>query len=30
VSNTDRELQERVRGFCIDGIPQVTHLVAAT
>jgi len=30
VSNTDRELQERVRGFHIDGIPQVTHLVAAT
>jgi MFS family permease len=29
VSNTDRELQERVRGFHIDGIPQVTHLIAA-
>jgi hypothetical protein len=30
VSNTDRELQERVRGFHIEGVPQVTHLVAAT
>jgi MFS family permease len=30
VSNTDRELQERVREFHIEGVPQVTHLVAAT
>jgi hypothetical protein len=29
VTNTDRELQERVRGFHIEGVPQVTHLVAA-
>jgi hypothetical protein len=28
VSNTDRELQERVRGFHIQGTPQVTHLIA--
>jgi len=30
VSNTDRELQERVRGFQIQGTPQVTHLIAAS
>ena len=30
VSNTDRELQERVREFHIEGAPQVTHLVAVT
>jgi hypothetical protein len=30
VSNTDRELQERVRGFHIQGTPQVTHLLAAS
>jgi transmembrane secretion effector len=30
VSNADRELQERVRGFHIQGAPQVTHLIAAS
>jgi MFS family permease len=30
VSNTDRELQERVRSFHIQGAPQVTHLLAAS
>ena len=30
VSNTDRELQERVRSFHIQGTPQVTHLLAAS
>ena len=30
VSNTDRELQERVRDFHIQGTPQVTHFVAAS
>ena len=30
VSNTDRELQERVRGFHIQGTPQVTHFLAAS
>jgi MFS family permease len=30
VSNTDRELQERVRDFDIQGTPQVTHFVAAS
>jgi MFS family permease len=30
VSNTDREFQERVRGFHIQGTPQVTHFLAAS
>jgi len=30
VSNTDRELQEQVRGFHTKGAPQVTHFLAAS
>jgi hypothetical protein len=30
VSNTDREIQERVNGFHVEGEPAVTHLVAAS
>ena len=30
VSNTDRELQERVRDFHLQGTPEVTHFVAAS
>src|SRR5712671_309529 len=29
VSNTDRELQDIVHGFHLDGTPRVTHLIAA-
>jgi MFS family permease len=29
VSNTDRELQNIVRGFHLDGTPKVTHLITA-
>jgi hypothetical protein len=30
VSNADRDLQERVNGFHLEGEPKVTHLVAAS
>jgi MFS family permease len=30
VSNADRELQERVRGFHTQGAPQVSHLIAVS
>ena len=30
VSNTDRELQQRVRSFDLEGDPEVTHFVAAS
>jgi quinol monooxygenase YgiN len=29
VSNTDRELQDIVHGFHLDGTPKVTHLITA-
>jgi quinol monooxygenase YgiN len=29
VSNTDRQLQDAVHGFHLDGMPRVTHLIAA-
>jgi Transmembrane secretion effector len=29
VTHADRELQERVNRFQVDGVPKVTHLIAA-